>query len=354
MDLRRVYVLPFSNTDLNNVLFKDVDARVGGYASVFHELRDYLFKKGIELNTIDCFDFEHPEKSATLLVLNHPGDTLLQTLFRRVRAFTNVDYRNKREFFLNYKKYLPFFSKKILYLWECPVVMPSAFSHQKQMMRLYSKIYSSVDTGMFNHFFLPQSICSIISELFGNTDRKYLTLINGNKTAFGRSHELYSERLRAIQYFSDRDFDLFGMGWDRPMSFFYKPFSKFIHRCYRGGVKEKYLTLSKYRFAICYENAKYNGYITEKIFDCLAVGTIPIYYGAPDIEKYVPRECFVDFRRFSSYEELDSFLMGMTEKQVASYREAAREYIDNSSQFKLFSVAHFGDSIIRAISNDVH
>jgi len=41
--------------------------------------------------------------------------------------------------------------------------------------------------------------------------------------------------------------------------------------------------LVDYMFSVAIENASYNSYFTEKIQDCFATGTIPIYYGSPDI-----------------------------------------------------------------------
>jgi hypothetical protein len=45
-------------------------------------------------------------------------------------------------------------------------------------------------------------------------------------------------------------------------------------------------TLNPYMFSITIENDKYETYFTEKLTDCFATGTIPVYWGAPDIGKY--------------------------------------------------------------------
>jgi hypothetical protein len=44
--------------------------------------------------------------------------------------------------------------------------------------------------------------------------------------------------------------------------------------------------LADYMFSVAIENASYETYFTEKIQDCFATGTIPIYYGSPDIGKF--------------------------------------------------------------------
>lgn len=44
--------------------------------------------------------------------------------------------------------------------------------------------------------------------------------------------------------------------------------------------------LCDYMFSVAIENGSYKTYFTEKILDCFATGTIPIYWGAPDIGEY--------------------------------------------------------------------
>lgn len=41
--------------------------------------------------------------------------------------------------------------------------------------------------------------------------------------------------------------------------------------------------LKDYQFHVCFENEKNKGYFTEKIIDCFATGTVPIYWGAENI-----------------------------------------------------------------------
>jgi len=46
---------------------------------------------------------------------------------------------------------------------------------------------------------------------------------------------------------------------------------------------DKSEALNDYMFQIVIENDKYSNYYTEKITDCFVTGTIPIYWGSPDI-----------------------------------------------------------------------
>ena len=49
--------------------------------------------------------------------------------------------------------------------------------------------------------------------------------------------------------------------------------------------KMKEEPLANYCFSFVIENGSYSNYYTEKIMDCFACGTIPIYWGSPDIGK---------------------------------------------------------------------
>jgi len=55
--------------------------------------------------------------------------------------------------------------------------------------------------------------------------------------------------------------------------------------------KEK--ALRDYMFSITIENDSYNNYFTEKITDCFANGTIPVYWGCPNIGDYFNKDGIV-------------------------------------------------------------
>jgi len=55
-------------------------------------------------------------------------------------------------------------------------------------------------------------------------------------------------------------------------------------------VEKKEEALNDYYFSIAIENGKYDTYFTEKILDCFATGTIPVYYGTDKIVDYFNEE----------------------------------------------------------------
>ena len=180
-------------------------------------------------------------------------------------------------------------------------------------------------------------------------DKNFLALINSNipppsglryRLACLREpalcKDLYAERLRAIAYFSRKPgFHLYGRGWAGGKQWLSTEVYEGVLRCYQGECVDKVATLAQYRFGICFENTRFKGYVTEKIFDCFFAGCIPIYYGAPDVEQYVPNETFIDFREFNTYEDLDAFLAGMTPTRAERYLSATRDFL-HSAAFELF------------------
>lgn len=76
-------------------------------------------------------------------------------------------------------------------------------------------------------------------------------------------------------------------GQNLRMSFVFK-YGKEIDIYGRGfnPIQLKEEGLKNYMFSVAIENDKYDTYFTEKILDCFATGTIPIYYGTEKIAEH--------------------------------------------------------------------
>lgn len=68
----------------------------------------------------------------------------------------------------------------------------------------------------------------------------------------------------------------------------------FFGRGFPTEIKLKEEGLCDYMFSIAIENASYKTYFTEKLLDCFATGTIPVYYGAPDIADHFNKDGIID------------------------------------------------------------
>jgi len=73
-------------------------------------------------------------------------------------------------------------------------------------------------------------------------------------------------------------------------------------------IERKETALNDYMFSIALENAQYETYFTEKILDCFATGTIPIYWGAPDIGDYFNEDGIIKWNENFDIEQLNKDL----------------------------------------------
>jgi hypothetical protein len=58
-------------------------------------------------------------------------------------------------------------------------------------------------------------------------------------------------------------------------------------------IENKITALKDYRFSLIIENEKMDNWFTEKIIDCLTTGTIPVYWGCPNIGNYFDTRGFI-------------------------------------------------------------
>lgn len=165
--------------------------------------------------------------------------------------------------------------------------------------------------------------------------------------------QLYTERVRSIRWFEKNhpdQFDLYGTEWDRRyvvgrlaranlfLQRFYKltgdTFKSHHFPSWRGTVRKKREVMQQYKFALTYENAVFPGYITEKMFDALFAGCVPVYLGAPDVTDYIPPSVFIDKRNFKTYEELYHYMASMPRKEYADYVTAIEKFVRGDDTIK--------------------
>ncbi|MBT4856171.1 hypothetical protein HOM50_04835 [bacterium] len=211
------------------------------------------------------------------------------------------------------------------------------YNHFTKVITMYDDDVREVGNCMKLHYAQPHLS---MRESVSFSKKRLCTMINSNKSS-NYKNSLYGERQNAVKELSKhpQDFTFYGQGWNVKR-----------WKCYGGGVKSKSDTLVNFKFCICYDNTNdANGYITEKIFDSMQAGCVPVYLGAPNITDYVPAECLIDKRDFSSYEDLYNFMKNMTQEEY-------QKYIDNIQAFyasemaERFSGAHFAKTVCEALA----
>lgn len=75
-----------------------------------------------------------------------------------------------------------------------------------------------------------------------------------------------------------------------------------------GPVADKRAFETKHKFSIAFENSSHAGYSTEKIVQSFAVGTVPIYWGDPEICRIFNKEAFVNVADFASLDEVVEYV----------------------------------------------
>lgn len=322
----------------------------------FRVLRDKAAEQGIKLHTIDVIQKKGLNPSAILYIESLPITPIEHCKNYLIRFETELTVPINGD-----ADYLNQFDG--IFTWDQVLLggdLGNTLNQKTASTPKFPIAYPNVLPGAFK-------VNQIVNSGFAKRDI-FCVLIGSNRHAnLPDARELYSERVKAIRWFEAnalKDFALFGNGWLVPQKRLGK-LSKWRYRLekimpfltgtavfpsYQGPAKSKFEVLAKSRFCICYENAKdIPGYITEKLFDSLFAGCVPVYWGEPQIESLVPASCFIDFRQFvnssNPYQELYQYLSKMSEQDYIAYQEAGKQFLA-SSAFRPYSSEAFAEAIL--------
>lgn len=332
----------YEELNANNRLFDQTNVSIGDdLLRPFNFLKEQAAKQGISVGTRAIISLDQAD---AIVFIDLPNTSLLH-----VRQMID--------------------SGKPLFLIVLESILVRPVNKDDKLISRFKKIFtyddSMVDGQRFikiNYTYdLPLKIVIDLSQKV-----KLCTMITGNKRV-SHPQELYSKRLEAIKWFEKKhpeDFDLYGLGWDeyhfgnrlplRALNRFrlLKRIMASSFPSFRGSVERKKTTLERYKFAICYENVRdVPGYITEKIFDCFFAGCIPIYWGAGNIEVHIPDDCFIDRRKYASYEELYEFITTMSDTTYVKYLKRIEKYLCSSQAYE-FTIDFFVHTITNSIINE--
>lgn len=241
-------------------------------------------------------------------------------------------------------------SKAVLFLWEGPTV--SAASYQQSFLKKFKHIFSWHDDlvaerGFYKfHLPVPSSIGSVINP--GFNQRSLLTAISWNKSSKAEyaMYQFRKDEMTMMARYLGNDFQFYGRDWDKLVGD-----ERQLLLNYGGPVANKIEVLPNFRFSLCYENVfGLPGYVTEKIFDIMRCGVVPIYKGAANIHDYIPSNCFINRDDFESSEALADYLRSVTESEFADYLKNISHYLQ-SDQFKCFLPEYFAANIIDRLNN---
>jgi hypothetical protein len=256
-----------------------------------------------------------------------------------------------------------------LVLIESPAVRPDNWNRANHtpFKKVFTWHPAWVDNQKYFRMHMPHKLPDFVPYAPSAAD-KFCCLIASQKYSWVAT-ELYTERLRAIRWFEQHhpdEFDLYGLRWDR---FYFKKelsiFNPVLARIYktfpwlprqrlfpsaRGSVTSKRNVMRQYKFSICYENASYPGWLTEKMLDAMFAGSVPVYLGDPEVAKLVPATAFIDKRKFPDYAALYAYLKNMPSVEYEGYRRAIHQFV-HGDQIKPLGAESFTEMILREIIN---
>ena len=170
--------------------------------------------------------------------------------------------------------------------------------------------------------------------------------------------DLYAERRKIIKFFEQNDpesLKLYGPGWEIRKEFLLIPtLQKAAKRVgasgnlktYQGLCASKNEIIQKHTFNVCFENCVYPGYVSEKIFDAILGGAIPIYFGANNYPKHL-EGTFLDASEFRNLDDLVDFCKQMEHKDLENIVKNGQRFL--SSHGKTYSHQSYCKTIYATI-----
>lgn len=196
---------------------------------------------------------------------------------------------------------------KIAWLYEPKSISPHTYEWIIKNHHIFNYIFThDISLCEINEKFLyyPHGGIWIKDKDFNIYDKtKFCSIIASNKThTFG--HRLRHNVINEL----NNKIDVYGRG--------YKP------------INDKLEGLKDYKYHIVIENSIQDDYFTEKLMDCLSTGTIPLYWGTKNINKYFDN--IITFDTIGELKEIINKLKNKeilyTEKDIVSNFEKSKSY----------------------------
>ena len=108
-------------------------------------------------------------------------------------------------------------------------------------------------------------------------------------------------------------------------------------------VPSKYELFNRYRFALCFENDLYPGYVTEKVFDAWTAGAIPVYWGL-DAADNLNRDAIINMATLEGF-------AGLIERVAEVERDPSQ--LDQMACQHLLQNIPATDAIVSLVSNTI-
>jgi len=270
-----------------------------------------LLDEFTDILILNGFNKYIPSGSKILIHMCNPNtlplDLLERTdLYKILYTIESPNQRHQTQWELNF---LSKYFNKIITYWK-PLIKLIQDAKQNSKSSLQVEYYPFTHRYNFsnsndliwikNNYCYDKSVCIILENR--NISGKYI--INGI--------ELESQDYLRKEYalIFGKQIHCYGSGWQQ-----------FEHEINYHNTIERFRDqeftvdlMCNYCFCLIIENCNADGYISEKIYDALSAGCIPLYYGNDDHE-LVPSDCYIDIKKLTP-KSLVEFINRMTENEI--------------------------------------
>ena len=179
--------------------------------------------------------------------------------------------------------------KQVMLLIEPRSIQPRVYDHVLEVYNEYEYVFTH-DSKLLNA--LPNAKAIIWGGVWCREENPKKTKLISMTSSDKEMCELHRERKRIARKYKDK-IDVYGT-------------------IDGGNYCDPIDTLEPYMYSVVIENYIDDIWFTEKLLNCFATKTIPIYYGARDIGKYFDKGSIIDC---NSIQEVEDYIEGILYKQ---------------------------------------
>ena len=259
----------------------------------------------------------------------------------------------------------------ILILWEPQSVMP--WQYKKSVLKKFDLVipmspWRAENLGFNQWAFHPSSITPM--QIDESLRKKNIVMINAAKFSANKN-SLYGLRRKSSKKLFDMNvgYELYGQNWHMKKSKelreriwavrkelmalnfpnLFEAFSdiKYKYPEYMGPINEKLTKLAEFKYALVIENEL--DWITEKLFDALSAGCVPLYIG-PNLSKFDQlSKCVIQLE--PSIEALSHFFTHNNTYLYLSKKLSVDNLKSNSRDVNLFSLEKVAEKMATIVKN---
>ncbi len=235
---------------------------------------------------------------------------------------------------------IPKEKKENSYLWliETPLStqLPNSEKYTSQFKKIFTYQKAYINNQNIFDLKIPHDFPQTIPNIIDTLPQKNI-LITQIATNLYKSNKkfIYQQRRDDSIWLLENapdDFLMYGSGWEKIKEKLSKPAAKKFNDVYKGYIPRKADAVKRAKFILTYENTRFPGYISEKIYDVMLGGAVPVYLGAPDITDQVPPDCFIDRSQFETTEKLYTFLKTMPDDVYMKYLTCIQNHLNQWDQ----------------------